>query len=494
MRAGRPVFYLLNLSKSNIKLIRKKILADFITPVAAFTFYKESRYSFLLESVEKGYTGRYSFLGFNPSRVYELYRNKVRILKRIAENKFKKIQEINTPDPLNIVQEVQKKYRIIDENDLPPFCGGLVGYVGYEMIGSWERLEFKNPVKPELPLGIFTLTDELIAFDHLYNTAEVIKVVDTEEEDSTSCMNKAEERVDEIITMLNSRPALLKNLVLKNKNRITIKSNFTASEFKKKVNSIKKEIFRGEIIQGVFSQRLETSAIDDPFNYYRALRVINPSPYMFYLKLDDIILCGSSPEVMVKVIGNRALVKPIAGTKPRGKTKELEKELMTELKSDIKERAEHIMLVDLGRNDLGKVCEYGTVKVKNLMSVEKYSHVMHMVTDVSGKIRPGVTNIDVFKACFPAGTVSGAPKIRAIQIIEEQENLARGPYAGAVGYFSFNSDMDMGITIRTMVVHNGRVYVQAGAGIVADSVPEKEYEETLNKAKALLESVRLVSG
>ncbi len=474
-------------SKKNIQIIKKKIVADFLTPVAAFTCFKDNKYSFILESVEKGKTDRYSFIGLSPRWIYKLYYDRVEILSREAET-YILDKTIDTVNPMEVIQEVLNDYVVKDTDDeLPPFCGGLVGYTSYEIIKSWEKIEFSNVQNPELPLGIFIFTDEVIAFDHLYNTADIIKlVIDGENEDNSSFV-----RIDEIISSLEKIPESILPFSLKNKKDIEIKSNFTEKVFKEKVLNVKDAIVSGEIIQGVFSQRLEVQAEADPFNYYRALRIINPSPYMFYLKLDDIILCGSSPEVLVKIKGNKVLLRPIAGTRPRGKTEEEEKNLAEELKADIKERAEHIMLVDLGRNDLGRVCESGTVKVSNLMAVEKYSHVIHMVTDVTGELLPDISNIEVFKSCFPAGTVSGAPKIRAIQIIEEQENIARGPYAGSVGYFSFTGDMDMCITIRTMVIHKGRVYVQAGAGIVADSVPEKEYQETLNKAKALLEAVRL---
>lgn len=471
----------------NTVIIKEKIVADFLTPVAAFSCFKENKYSFLLESVEKGKTSRYSFIGLSPLMVYELYQDKVRILKRENDG-FIIDKEINTEEPLNIIQDILRKSKIVKTNELPPFCGGLVGYVSYEMIATWEKIKFSNPANPEFPLGVFIFTDELIAFDHLFNTADIIKlVIDSAPQGEEDARN----RIRQIIDKLKVAPGSIDTFSLESKKNINIQSNFSEEEFKKKVENIKKEILNGEIIQGVFSQRLETRSTVDSFNYYRALRIINPSPYMFYLKLDDIVLCGSSPEVLVKVKGNKALLRPIAGTRPRGNTENEEKRLTEELKADIKERAEHIMLVDLGRNDLGKVCKYGTVKVSNLMAVEKYSHVMHMVTDVTGELKPGILNLEVFKACFPAGTVSGAPKIRAIQIIEEQENIARGPYAGAVGYFSFTGDMDMCISIRTMIIHNGCIYVQAGAGIVADSVPRMEYQETLNKAMALLEAVRL---
>ncbi|MFC2061815.1 anthranilate synthase component I [Elusimicrobiota bacterium] len=474
-----------------LKSVSKKIIADKFTPVSVYNIFKDSSYSFLLESVEKGKMGRYTFIGFSPKQVYKLYKDKVAVFNKAQGDKYILNEEISTIDPMEVVRQVHEGYVLHNGSNEPPFCGGLVGYIGYEAIGTWEKIKFDNSNDIALPLGILVFADEMIVFDHIYNTVEIIKLVEEDDYNSSEGKKRTQKRIDEIINILNTSVKPLNDLSLESSRELQIKSNFTEDEFKKRVLNIKEEIFSGEIIQGVFSQRLETPVKGDPYNYYRALRAINPSPYMFYLKLDDMIICGSSPEVMVKVTGSNAMVCPIAGTRPRGKTEEEEEKLIKELQSDTKERAEHVMLVDLGRNDLGRVCKYSTVTVENIMAVEKYSHVMHMVTDVYGKLKDGITGVDVFKACFPAGTVSGAPKIRAIQIIEEQENLARGPYAGAVGYFSFTGDMDMGIIIRTMVIYDGMIYVQAGAGIVADSVPEKEYHETLNKARALLEAVRL---
>jgi anthranilate synthase component 1 len=474
----------------NIVILKKTIVSDFLTPVSAFTCFKENRYSFLFESAERGKAGRYSFIGLSPKFVYEIYKDKVTVLKR-ETGEFSVEQEIETKDPLSVIEDVLDKYKIEEKDGFPPFCGGLVGYLGYEIIDTWENIGFKNPSEPEMPLGMLIYTDEIIAFDHLYNTVEIIKLVIKDQGDSHAAEEAGAKRIRDIISILEQTPESLKFFPLDGREDIKVDSNFSKEEFEKRVENIKEEIFSGEIIQGVFSQRLETISDTDSFNYYRALRAINPSPYMFYLKLDDVVLCGSSPEVLVKVKSDKVLVRPIAGTRPRGSNEEEERHLAEDLKADIKERAEHIMLVDLGRNDVGKVSEYGSVEVSKLMAIEKYSHVIHMVTDVAGTLNPGVSNVDVFKACFPAGTVSGAPKIRAIEIIEQQENLSRGPYAGAVGYFSFTGDMDVCIAIRTMVIHSGKVYVQAGAGIVADSVPEKEYQETLNKARALLEAVKL---
>ncbi len=471
--------------------VREKIVADFITPVSGYIRMGSGDYSFLLESAEKGKAGRFSFVGFCPRRVYELYTDRVDIMERAQENPnvLTPKKTVRSSDPLAVIQEVQDRFKVEDNGSLPPFCGGLVGYSSYEMIETFENLCLENRPAAGEPLGVFIFSDEIIAFDHLHNTAEIIKLVSEEEGE-----DKARLRILQIKNRLLNTQVQIKPMAMAGEGRPEYKSNFTESEFKKGVNKIKEEIMSGEIIQGVFSQRLTADAPDDVFDCYRALRVVNPSPYMFYLKLKDTVLCGSSPEVMVKSSGGKACLKPIAGTRKRSLCSNEEKELKEDLKKDPKEIAEHIMLVDLGRNDLGKVCSPGSVKVKNLMAVEKYSHVMHMVTEIEGNLAEGIGNTDVFKACFPAGTVSGAPKLRAMQIIDSLEKTPRGPYAGAVGYFSFTGDMDTCIAIRTMVVKGKKVFIQAGAGIVADSVPEKEYIETMNKAGALLQALYMAGS
>jgi len=465
----------------------RKIVSDFFTPAAIYTLFKQNTYSFLLESVEKGKTGRYSFIGFSPKWVYRLDRDRVEVLKRVNGG-YETHEVIETDTPLNVIEGISRKYYMERTEYLPPFCGGLVGYAGYEIIATWEKIDFGNPASPKLPLAVFCFIDEYLSFDHLHNTVEIIKLAEADSAES----GLAGVRLDEIHRLITSSIAPGNDIELNTTRQKNIVSNFTKPDFEKRVEAVIRDILNGEIIQGVFSQRLETDLDGDPFDLYRALRVINPSPYMFYLKMDDMILCGSSPEIMARVNDGYATVRPIAGTRPRGENPEEEGRLETELMEDIKEKAEHIMLVDLGRNDLGRVCRYGTVKVNSLMEIEKYSHVMHMVSDVTGRLNPGVSSMDVYKACFPAGTVSGAPKIRAIEIIDREENLSRGPYAGSVGYFSFTGDMDMCITIRTMMIYGKKIYVQAGAGIVADSVPEKEYYETMNKAKALLRATEMI--
>ncbi|MGM0568375.1 MAG: anthranilate synthase component I [Elusimicrobiota bacterium] len=472
--------------KKTITAIKEKIIADFITPVSAYTLLGKGDYSFLLESAEKGRAGRYSFIGFAPRKLYKLHSDKVEVFKRGEKGLFK-TSSIKTGDPVGFMQSVQSKYCLKEESSLPPFCGGLVGYAGYEIIETFEDIKLDYPRGELFPLGLFMFTDEIIAFDHLHNTAEIIKLIDDKGSEK-----KARQRIKEIKNAL-AGPANVRGMDIAPPESSDFKSSFTKKEFMKGVENIKKDIVNGEIIQAVFSQRFEKTISGDAFDCYRALRVINPSPYMFYLKFKDIFLCGSSPEVMVKTSGRKAFLRPIAGTRHRSSSLEKEKMLEKELKKDPKEIAEHVMLVDLGRNDLGKVCEAGSVKIKEMMAVEKYSHVMHMVSSIEGRLKKGAENADVFKSCFPAGTVSGAPKLRAMEIINREEKLRRGPYAGAVGYFSFTGDMDTCIAIRTMMIKEKKAFIQAGAGIVADSVAENEYYETVNKAKALLRALDMAA-
>ncbi len=473
----------------DIRLLTSRVIADHITPVSVYAALGGDPYSFLLESVEKGKNGRYSFIGFNPRRIYELHSGSARILKKNKEGDYIQEKEVKTSDPVEYLGGVQERYTLEKPPQMPPFCGGLVGYASYETLGSWEKISFPEPSPDDPPLGIFMFVDELVAFDHLFNTAQVIKAVVEGEAEA------ARRRLDEITRSLNNIPPLEGiSLDITRQPDGGFISNFSRESFMEAVESVKEKIISGEIIQGVLSQRLEAPAPSKPLNCYRALRVINPSPYMFYFRFENLILCGSSPEVLVKLQKDRVMVKPIAGTRGRSADGEDDLRLEKELKADEKERAEHIMLVDLGRNDLARVSLPGTVKVDEFMAVERYSHVMHMVSEVSGKVAPGVSVSGVFRACFPAGTVSGAPKLKAVEIIRDLENTRRGPYAGAAGYFSFTGGMDTCIAIRTIIIRNDRAYVQAGAGIVKDSVPELEYEETMRKAGALLEAVRIASA
>ncbi len=459
--------------KGNLIPVYKEILADMETPVSAFLKLGKSSYAYLLESVEGGENqGRYSFLSTGSGRIFD--------------------PGTNSAVSFNGLEKMMKKFKPVNIKGLPRFYGGLVGYMSYDMVNHFEKLPDTNPDEMNLPDYRFMLTDTTLIFDHVTRTIKVVSCVNLEK-GNKNLSKKYKDACSKIDVMINKLRKPLKNpgSSLKRKTNIRIKSNFKKSEFKKIVEKAKTYIKAGDIIQTVLSQRLVVDVKVKPFDIYRALRDINPSPYMYYLKLGNFVIAGSSPEILVRHEDGKVVVRPIAGTRRRGRNEEEDSRLEKELLSDPKEKAEHIMLVDLGRNDIGRVCEYGSVRVSELMVIEKYSHVMHIVSEVEGRLRKNMNSFDVMRACFPAGTVSGAPKIRAMEIIDELENVKRASYAGAVGYFSFQGNMDMAITIRTILIKNGKAYIQAGAGIVADSVPEREYYETMNKAKAMIKAVEM---
>ncbi|MFH0941767.1 MAG: anthranilate synthase component I [Chloroflexota bacterium] len=458
-------------SEGNLIPVYREIVADLETPVSAFLKISRDGPSFLLESVEGGqHLARYSFIGTEPYRVLKLGKDGA--------------------DPLPLIAEELGQYRLVKLGDLPRFCGGAVGYLGYEVATRFEELP--SPVRDPLglPESVFMFTDTLLIFDHVSHRIKVLSHVRTEG-DIEAAYRKATAKIDDLVERLRQplKPGQLTREATPAGNGGQLTSNFSRVQFEAAVNRVKKYVTAGEAIQVVLSQRLAQATEVAPFEIYRALRTINPSPYMFFLDFKDFQIIGASPEVLVRVEGDTVMTRPLAGTRPRGKDPAEDERLERELKSDEKERAEHIMLVDLGRNDIGRVSLPGTVEVSELMDVERYSHVMHLVTCVQGKLMPDKTAFDALRACFPAGTVSGAPKIRAMQIIAELEPEKRGPYAGAAGYFSFSHNMDMAIAIRTMVVSNGTAYVQAGCGIVYDSVPSREYDESMNKARALLKAI-----
>ena len=473
--------------KGNLIPVYRDILTDFETPLSAFRKIDNSEYSFLLESVEGGERlARYSMLGSNPSLVFSSKGNKITIKEGKTSRSF-----VTDGDPIEELKKLFNRYKFVSVKGLPRFCGGFVGFFGYDIVRFIERLPQKNPDDRDLPDSVFMLTDTLLIFDHVDHKIKVVSNVHVTADPGAE-YDKALNKIDSIIDCLKAPMPKNKSVPAKNKKRaLVFKSNFTKKEYAKLVNKTKKYIRLGDIIQAVPSQRLNVLISCNPFQIYRALRSINPSPYMYYLKLKDFFLVGSSPEIMVRCEGGLVEVRPIAGTRRRGASSEEDDLLIKDLLSDPKERAEHIMLVDLGRNDIGRVCEYKSVKVSELMTVEKYSHVMHIVSDVSGRLRKDKDIFDVMRATFPAGTVTGAPKVRAMEIIEELENVRRGPYAGSVGYFSFSGNLDTCITIRTIVIKGDKAYIQAGGGVVADSKPEKEYQETLNKAKALLRAIEM---
>ncbi|MDP8262095.1 MAG: anthranilate synthase component I [Candidatus Ancaeobacter aquaticus] len=472
--------------KGNLISVYKEILADTETPVSSFLRFKDLSHAFLLESVEGGERlARYSFIGINPKIVFRSVGKAIEIVDHGRKTCFEaKI------DPLDELKKIMAMYRVVENESLPRFFGGAVGYVGYDMVKYFETVEIEKKDTVGIPDCYFMLTDTILIFDHVNHTIKVtanayISPDETPEDVYDGAIKKIEELLEQIaqpmpISILEENPVPRK---------LEIQSNMEQSKYEEIVRRTKEYIKAGDIIQGVLSQRLQTKIDCTSFDVYRALRSVNPSPYMYYLKFDDIDIVGSSPEMLVRCEKDAVTVRPIAGTFKRGKDDAEDNDLAEKLLADPKERAEHIMLVDLGRNDIGRVCEMGSVSVTDLMLIERYSHVMHIVSNVEGKLAEGKDQFDVLRAVFPAGTVSGAPKIRAMEIIEELEPTKRGPYAGAILYFGFSGNLDSCITIRTIVVKDNIAYIQAGAGIVADSVPEKEYQETLNKAGAMLKAL-----
>ena len=473
-------------SQGNLIPIFEEIHFDLETPLSAFRKIDGGKSSFLLESVEGGGKwGRYSFLGSGSSHLFRSRGEEFEILKN-----GEVLRKGNAKDPLLALQDFMGNYRPVLHDDLPRFSGGAVGYVSYDIVRSLERLPNRLPCDIDLYDASLMVTDTLLAFDNLKKKIKVIINVFLDGGQSPEeAYQEAQKKIESIIAKLQRYT--LFSPARKSFLPAPLGSNVSKEDYMKVVEKAKEYIRAGDIIQVVPSQRFSKEIHCDPFDIYRALRSINPSPYLFYLKMNGMVLMGSSPEVMVRLEGNQVELRPIAGTRPRGKTPEEDQKMEEDLLADEKEKAEHIMLVDLGRNDVGRVSQIGSVKVTELMTVERYSHVMHIVSNIQGTLAPGRNGFDVFRATFPAGTVSGAPKIRAMEIIEELESSRRGFYAGAVGYFSFPGNMDTCITIRSILVKDGKAYVQAGGGVVADSDPEREYEETLHKAQAIFKAIEL---
>lgn len=469
--------------KGNLIPVYKELIADMETPVSAFKKI-ESGYSYLLESVEGGEkVGRYSFLGADPLMIIKSKGDDVEITvgKKVSKKKS---------DPIKALKEAMSRFRPVKIKGLPSFHGGLVGYMSYDVVRFIERLPDKNPDDLKVPDMQFLLTDTILAFDHVNRKIQIISNVLVE--GSPARAYEAAVRKIKAIEVKLAKP--LKNdaeLELGSGRAVKFRSNFTRAQFEKAVVRAIEHVKSGDVIQVVPSQRFHTKVTAKPFDIYRVLRTLNPSPYMYYLNFGDVKLIGTSPETMVKLENRVATIRPIAGTSRRGTTEEEDAKLEKDLLADEKERAEHIMLVDLGRNDLGRVCDFDTVKINKLMTVERYSHVMHIVSDISGTLKAGMDGFDLIRSSFPAGTVTGAPKIRAMEIIDEIENVRRGPYAGAVGYFDFYGNLDTCITIRTILIKGGTAYIQAGMGVVADSVPSSEYEESVNKARALMRAIEM---
>jgi len=475
--------------KGNVIPVYREVSADLNTPLSAFLKIDDKKNSFLFESMEGGEKiGRYSFLGSSPAIVIESKGGSIKITEQSKNVKT------STTNPLDYINKMMKAFKFVKVKGLPRFCGGLVGYVGYDVIRFIEDIPDTCKDDLGLPDLKLMLADTLLVFDRVSHTIKVVSNAHIKSRGASSVnrvYKNAINKIDDLIIKLN-KPLKEKLLPIeKTAKPIRFKSNIKKSDFTKSVLKGKKYIKAGDIIQVVLSQRLETDYNKNPINIYRALRQVNPSPYMFYISFKDFKLVGSSPEIMVRGEEGTAEVRPIAGTRPRGKDAREDKLLEKELLSDPKERAEHLMLVDLGRNDLGRVCVSGSVRLSEFMVIERYSHVMHIVSDCVGRLLPGSNALSLLKASFPAGTVSGAPKIRAMEIIDELEISKRGPYAGCVGYLSFSGNLDTCITIRTILLKNNKAYIQAGAGIVADSVPATEYQETINKAKGMLKAVSI---
>jgi len=474
--------------KGNLIPVYKEIKADLDTPVSAFLKIRDKgSYSYLLESVEGGEkVARFSFLGSNPSLVFK---SKGRDIEIHEKNRVRRFQA--DKDPLDEIRKIMGRFRFVPVKGLPRFCGGLVGYIGYDMVRFFERLPDRNPDDLKLPDSIFVLNDTLLIFDHINHTIKIVANVNVLSRKKISqSYDTAVAKIESIYKKLRQHVFYSEYSEKAKGQTLKIRSNFTRSEFMRIVRKAKGYIRKGDIIQVVLSQRFKAPiGKRDHFDIYRNLRSLNPSPYMYFLEFKDVALVGSSPELLVRCEEGIVETRPIAGTRARGKTEKEDSRLEKELLADEKERAEHLMLVDLGRNDIGKVSRCGKVEVTEFMKVERYSHVMHLVSDVRGILDRSKDMYDVLRSAFPAGTVSGSPKIRAMEIIDELENLKRGAYAGCVGYLSFSGNMDTCITIRTIVIKDNVAYIQAGAGIVADSKASREYRETLNKAKAQLEAL-----
>ncbi len=484
----------------------RRLISDSLTPVSGFREIDDGKTACLFESVIGGEkVGRYSFLASEPYLLLEASGTTV------TATEFGRPAELNdggkaaTPNstqfecdnPLDELRRRVSAVRVAKVAGLPPFVGGAVGYAGYDTVRYVERLPNAPADDRHLPDLAFAFFDHMIVFDNVTKTVLVIALAKVSGGDATVDLRHAFDetcrRVDRLVSKLSTPAVGLSPVDIETRGDVDLayKANFTPAEFESAVEKCVEYIRAGDIFQVVISQRLEVPLASDPFEVYRTLRVVNPSPFMFFLRTPSSTLVGSSPEIMVRVVDGKVTVRPLAGTRPRGKTEGEDQSLGQELLADPKERAEHVMLVDLGRNDVGRVAQYGSVELSDVMVIERYSHVMHITSNVTGQLTTNRDAFDALAACLPAGTVSGAPKVRAMEIIDELEPHRRGPYAGAVGYVDFAGNMDTCIALRTLVVADGKAYIQAGAGIVADSVPATEYQETLNKARGLLKAVEI---
>lgn len=474
----------------NLVPVYTKVLADLDTPVSAFLKIDDGSYSFLLESVEGGdQIAQYSFLGSNPSIIFQSKGREVTITENGESRKFE------SDNPLGCLKELMERYRPAELEGIPRFYGGAVGYVGYDMVRFFEDLPDDTEDDLDLPDMFFVITDKILIFDHVNHNIMVVCNAHIEG-DPRAAYEAAVREIDKMVDALQRPLEYPRYRAPKSPPKLKLDANFEREEFEEAVRAAKEYIRAGDIFQVVLSQRFSTKVKAPAFDIYRALRSVNPSPYMFYLNFGSLKLVGASPEMLVRVEGDTIDLRPIAGTRPRGMKEFDDAELERDLLSDEKERAEHVMLVDLGRNDVGRVARLGSVHVpeSKFMVIERYSHVMHIVSDVCGKLRDDCETFDVLRATFPAGTLTGAPKIRAMEIIEELETQKRGPYGGTMGYFSFSGNLDSCIIIRTLILKDDMAYVQAGAGIVADSDPSNEYIETLNKALAVIRAIEMAEA
>jgi anthranilate synthase component 1 len=519
-------------AQGNLVPVTRRILADFETPLSAYHKIRGQGESFLFESVEGGeHLGRYSFVGCNPRAIIRQTGGTVELIEngKVTQQfvvtsaqrpesmdtsisvegvmtTHGKVEELHVVceesapqtvrDGLEVVERVMKKYRPVSFPSLPRFTGGAVGFIGYEFIHDVEPV-VPRPIRDDLktPVMYFLIADELLIFDRVAQTITIlVNAILEEGTDPAVAYEDAVGEIDRLVSLLEQPSLHFPVTIPPEVPSVPFESNVPREQFMANVRKAKEYITAGDIIQVVGSQRFSTPVKAAPLDIYRAARSINPSPYMFLLELDGFSLVGASPEIHVRCEDRKVEIRPIAGTRPRGKTPAQDLKNEQDLLADPKERAEHVMLVDLARNDLGRVCDYGTVQVKDLMIIERYSHVMHIVSQVEGRLSGDKTPYDLMRATFPAGTLSGAPKVRAMQIISELEQTQRGPYGGCVGYFSFNGNLDCCITIRTALLKDGRAYIQAGGGWVNDSTPESEFDETVNKAKAMLKAVALAES
>jgi anthranilate synthase component 1 len=471
---------------SRLVPVYRRLVSDTLTPVSAWCRLPKSFCSFMFESVVGGeQIGRYSFVGSQPFLTIEAHGSRV----TITDESGKRTQDVD--DPLDELGRLLEEFKAPEIPHLPRFCGGAVGYAGYDVVRYTEHLPNAPQDDRSLPDLSFAFYDLMVVFDHNSKTIYVVAHARTDVDDLQAEYDRTKQRVDELCHRLQQPSNELKLTDINPDASLDRQweSNFSQSQFESAVEVCQEYIRAGDIFQVVISQRLKLETTARPIDIYRSLRVVNPSPFMLLLQTPSGHLIGSSPEIMVRVEDGEVTIRPLAGTRPRGATAEEDKRLAEELLADPKERAEHVMLIDLARNDVGRVAEYGSVALSDVMVVERYSHVMHITSNVNGQLKPGLSSLAALRAGLPAGTVSGAPKVRAMQIIDEIETCRRGPYGGAVGYIDFTGNMDTCIALRTFVMQGKTVYVQAGAGIVADSVPELEYQETLNKARGLLKAI-----